>query len=96
MLTSKQRSYLRGLANPMEPIFQVGKGGVADSVVTAINDALVARELIKVRVLKNVDEDIRSIANVLGEKTGADVVQVIGRNLVLYRRNDENPVIVMP
>ncbi len=96
MLTSKQRSYLRGLANPLEPIFQVGKGGIAEGVIAAIDDALAARELIKVRVLRNVDDDIRSIADNLGTKTGAEVVQVIGRNVILYRQNDQDPRVVLP
>lgn len=96
MLTSKQRSFLRGLANPLEPIFQVGKGGISDSMTVAIADALAARELIKVRVLRSLDEDARSIADTLAAQTGADVVQVIGRNVVLYRRNAEEPKIELP
>lgn len=96
MLTSKQRSHLRSLANPLEPIFQVGKAGVGDTMTNAITDALAARELIKVRILKNVDDDVRTIANQLAAETGAELVQVIGRNLVLYRRNAEDPKIEFP
>ncbi|NLY54089.1 MAG: ribosome assembly RNA-binding protein YhbY [Firmicutes bacterium] len=96
MISSKQRSYLRGLANPLEPIFQVGKSGVSENVAEAINDALQARELIKVRVLKNVAQDPREVAEELAQATGASVIQVIGQNIVLYRRNPEEPVIDLP
>lgn len=96
MLTSKQRSFLRAMANPLEPIFQVGKAGVGDTITNAISDALAARELIKVRVLKNVDSDVREVADELAAQTGADVVQVIGRNVILYCRNTEDPKIELP
>ena len=96
MLTSKQRSFLRAMANPLEPIFQVGKGGIGETISDAIRDALAARELIKVRVLKNVETDVREVADDLATQTGADVVQVIGRNVVLYCRNPEEPKIELP
>lgn len=96
MLTSKQRGFLRGMANPLEPIFQVGKGGVGDNMASAIGDALNVRELIKVRVLKTVEDDTREVAEALAALTGADVVQVIGHNVVLYRRNVEEPKIDLP
>lgn len=96
MLTSKQRGFLRGMANPLEPIFQVGKSGLGDNTAVAIGQALDARELIKVRVLKNVDDDPREVAAALATLTGADVVQVIGHNVVLFRRNVEEPKIDLP
>ncbi len=96
MISSKQRSFLRGLANPLEPIFQVGKGGVSESSAQALSDALTARELIKVRVLKNIGEDPRAVAEELAQATGATVIQVIGQNVILYRRNEEEPVIELP
>jgi RNA-binding protein len=96
MLTSKQRSYLRGLANPLDPIFQIGKGGVTESLVQAISDALTARELLKVRMLSSVGDDIRHLAQTIADATQAEVVQTIGHNIVLYRRNAEKPRIELP
>jgi RNA-binding protein len=96
MLTSKQRSFLRSMANTYEPLVQIGKGSLTAPVATAVSEALEARELIKVRVLKNNDDDIRTLAAELAQQVGADVVQVIGRNFVLYRRRKEKPVIELP
>lgn len=96
MLTGKQRSYLRSLANNLDPIFQVGKGGINDNMVKQFNDALEARELIKVSVLKNSIEDTRDICNEAAELTGADIVQIIGNKFVLYKESKENKVLVLP
>ena len=96
MISSKQRSFLRGLANPLEPIFQIGKGGVSENLTQALSDALAARELIKVRVLKNMGEDPRAVAEELAQATEAIVIQVIGQNIILYRRNEEESVIELP
>lgn len=96
MISSKQRSFLRGLANPLEPIFQIGKGGLGENMAQAVNDALAARELIKVRVLRNTAEDPRTVATELAETTNAEVIQVIGQNIILYRRNVEEPKINLP
>ncbi len=93
MLNSKQRAKLRGFANTMETILQVGKGGIGEQLVKQVDDALTARELIKMRVLETAPEPVRETAQKLAEETGADVVQVIGTRFVLYRRNAENPVI---
>lgn len=93
MLTSKQRAQLRALANPMDAILQVGKGGIGDALVKQTDDALTARELIKMRVLDTSPEPVKDIAAKLGEAAHADVVQVIGTKFVLYRRNREKPVI---
>ncbi|MEN6313929.1 MAG: ribosome assembly RNA-binding protein YhbY [Clostridiaceae bacterium] len=87
MLTSKQRSYLRSLANTVEPIFQVGKGGIGDNLIRQFNDALEARELVKATVLKNAEADVRGICEEIAEQTGAEVVQVIGSKFVLYRES---------
>ena len=95
MISSKQRSFLRGLANPLEPIFQVGRGGLGENMIQAVSDALDARELIKIRVLKNSAEDARTVASELAEATNADVIQVIGQNIILYRRNAEEPKITL-
>lgn len=96
MLTGKQRGYLRGLANTVPPIFQVGKGGINENMVKQFDDALEARELIKATVLKNSLEDNRNICEELAERTGAEVVQVIGSKFVLYRESKNNKVIELP
>lgn len=93
MLTSKQRAKLRGIANPMETILQVGKGGINDALIKQVNDALTARELIKMRVLDNAPASLREIADQLAEATNSDVVQTIGTRFILYRRNNKKPVI---
>ena len=93
MLTSKQRAVLRGMANSMDTIFQVGKGGISDTLVAQTDDALRARELIKLRVLENSGSTAREAAEQLAEQTGSEVVQVIGSRFVLYRRNPKKPVI---
>ena len=95
-MTSKQRAYLRGLANKETPILHVGKGGVIDTVVKQADDALTARELIKGRTLETAPETARETAEALAAAVAAEVVAVTGRNFVLYRRNPENPVITLP
>lgn len=85
-MTTKQRSYLKSLAMTMDPIFQVGKGSVSDEMADAVAEALEARELIKLNVLKNCLDDPKEIAAVLAERTHAEVVQVIGRKIVLYKQ----------
>ena len=87
MLTSKQRAYLRGLAQNLETIFQVGKGGVTENMCEQIGNALEARELIKLRVLDNSEYTAKEAANEIAENVGADVVQVIGTRFVLYRES---------
>ncbi|TCK98146.1 RNA-binding protein [Natranaerovirga hydrolytica] len=93
MLTSKQRAYLKKLANPIDPIFQVGKSGVTPDVTKAIADALEAREIIKINVLKNCIEHPKDIAEKLAERTQSNIVQVIGRKIILYKESKENPKI---
>ncbi len=95
MITTKQRAQLRALANPIEVILQVGKSGIIDTLVTQVDDALTARELIKIKVLENAPVNAREAAQELAEKTGADVVQVIGMKVSLYRRNNKDPKIVL-
>ncbi len=95
MITTKQRAQLRALANPIEVILQVGKSGIIDTLVTQVDDALTARELIKIKVLENAPVNAREAAQELAEKTGADIVQVIGMKVSLYRRNNKDPKIVL-
>lgn len=90
MLTSKQRAQLRALANPIDTIMQVGKGGVTENLIATVSDALEARELIKLRVLENSDYTPREAADTLAEATGADVVAVIGTRFVLYRESEKH------
>ena len=84
-MTSKQRAYLKGLAQTMEPIFQIGKNSLTPENTKAIAEALEARELIKISVLQNCLEDPKEMAQVLAERTHSQVVQVIGKKIVLYR-----------
>jgi len=98
-MTSKQRAYLRGLANPIETILQVGKGGINENTVKQVSDALEARELIKLRVLENSLMTAREAGEELAEAVGAEVVQTIGTRFVLYRASKTLPVekrIVLP
>lgn len=95
MLTSKQRAYLRGLGNTLEPIFLIGKGGVTDTMIKEIDAALEKRELIKLKVLNNSLENPREASNIIADQIGADVVQVIGGKFILYRQSQENPQIVI-
>lgn len=95
-MTSKQRSYLKGLASTIDPIFQIGKGSVTPEITKAIGEALDARELIKVSVLKNCFDDPKEIAQIIAERTHSQVVHVIGRKIVLYKPDPKNPRIVLP
>lgn len=96
MLTSKQRAYLRGLANRLETILIVGKGEITDNIVNQADTALTAREIIKGKVLENSAYSSREAAELIADKCSADVVQVIGSKFVLYRPNPDEPVIVLP
>ncbi|NLY55432.1 MAG: YhbY family RNA-binding protein [Firmicutes bacterium] len=96
MLNSKQRAYLRSLANTEQLLVHVGKGGVVDTLVKQVDDALTARELIKVRVLPNSGQERDEIADQLAEAVRAEVVQRIGNNFVLWRRNLKEPKILLP
>ena len=90
MITSKQRAYLRSLAVNLPAIMQIGKGGLGDNLIKTVDDALEAKELIKLSVLENSDETARSAADSIAEATGADVVAVLGRKIVLYRESKKH------
>ncbi len=96
MLTSKQRAYLRSLANKLDTILIVGKGEISDNIIMQADTALTARELIKCKALENSAYSSREAAEIIAEKCSADVVQVIGSKFVLYRPNPDEPVIVLP
>ena len=95
-MTSKQRAYLKSLASNITPIFQVGKGSLSPEMVTAIDEALEKRELIKLSVLKNCLDDPKEIAEMVAERTHSQVVHVIGKKIVLYKENKDNKKIILP
>ena len=90
MITSKQRAYLRGLANGIDTIFQLGKGGLNHNFIAQVDSALEARELIKMRILDNSLYTAKGAAEEIASQVGADVVQTIGTKFVLYRESKEN------
>ena len=96
MLNGKQRAYLRSIANTIDTILIIGKGGITEQVVKQADDALTAREIIKGKVLENSKLNSRQVADQLSEVTSSDVVQVIGSKFVLYRPNPDEPQIKMP
>ena len=95
-MTSKQRAYLRGLANTMEPIVHVGKDGVNDNIIKQASEALEARELIKGTVLQNSPMNAREAITALCEGANAEPVQCIGNRFVMYRARKKDPKIVLP
>lgn len=96
MLSGKQKRFLRAEAHHLNPIFQVGKSGVNDNMIKQISDALEARELIKISVLQNCEEDKEVVAEQLVKGTEAELVQIIGNIIVLYKRSKEHKQIVLP
>lgn len=95
-MTSKQRSYLKGLASNITPIFQIGKSSLTPEMIEAFHDALEKRELIKISVLRNCADDPNELAQMIAERTNSQVVMVIGKKIVLYRRAKKNPKIELP
>ena len=96
MLTGKQKSYLKGLSHNMQPIIQIGKNGVNEVLVKTIEDALEARELIKISVLQNCLEEPKTMAIDIADVLEAEVVQVIGRTIILYKQSRKKKQIVLP
>ncbi len=95
-MTSKQRAYLKGLAMNIDPVFQVGKASVSPEIVSAVEECFNTHELIKLAVLKNCFDDPKEIAEVIAERTHSQVVQVIGKKIVLYRPDKDKPKIKLP
>lgn len=93
MLNSRQRAQLRAMANDMETILQIGKSGISDNTIKQVNDALEARELIKLRILETCPTSVRETADLVAEKTGCNVVQVIGSRFILYKESKNNKTI---
>lgn len=96
MLTSKQRAFLRSMGQEMEPILQIGKGGIGEQLIKQADDALEARELIKIRLLRNATLSLKEATEALCEATGADPVQQVGRVALIYRRSRRSPRIELP
>jgi len=96
MINSKQRAFLRGLANSVPALYQIGKGGINENMIKLINDTLEVNELIKVHVLGNSSSDVRELCNELATATNAEPVQVIGSRFVLYKESVENKTIKLP
>jgi len=95
-MTSKQRAYLKSLAMKIDPIYNIGKGSISPELVQGVRDALEARELIKIGVLQNCMDDPKELANVLAERTRSQVVQVIGKKIVLYKESKNHKRIELP
>ncbi|WP_040948300.1 ribosome assembly RNA-binding protein YhbY [Gorillibacterium massiliense] len=96
MLTGKQKRYLRSMAHHLTPIFQVGKGGMNDHLIRHVEEALETRELIKVSILNNCMDDRDEIAAELAEGASAELVQVIGKTIVLYKESTDHKTIELP
>lgn len=95
-MTSKQRAYLRGLANSIQPIFQIGKSGLSENLLKQLDDALEARELIKINVLGTAPEAVRTLGNQIADGTNSIFVQAVGNKITLYRAKKKNPTIILP
>jgi RNA-binding protein len=93
MINSKQRAYLRGMANGIETILQIGKSGINENLIKQVDEALTARELIKMRVLETCPVSAREAAQSIADDINADIVQVIGAKMVLFKQNEKKPVI---
>lgn len=89
LLTGKQKRFLRAFATSLDPLFQIGKAGITENLVQQVDQALKARELIKLRVLPQCPEDVKKVAQKLKELTDSELVQVIGRNFILYRQGEK-------
>lgn len=94
-ITSKQRAYLKSLAQKIEPIFQIGKNGLTPEITEAIDLALEAREIVKISVLQNCLEDPRDMAQLLSDRIKCITVQIIGKKIVIYRPSKKNPKITL-
>ncbi len=96
MLTGKQRSYLKALANPLKPVIQLGKEGITDAFINQVNETIEKRELVKVHVLESCALPIDEVADIVAMRTRSEFVQSIGRKFVIYRKHKEKPVIELP
>lgn len=95
-MTSKQRAYLRGLANTIDAIFQIGKSGVTDNLINQLSDALEARELIKISVLETAPANAKTLGVEIAEATNSTLVQTVGSKITLYRPRKKDSKIMLP
>ena len=95
-MTSKQRAYLKGLAMNIDPILSLGKASLTPEFTNSVAEALAARELVKINVLKNCMDDPREIAAIIAERTKSEIVQVIGRKIVFYKESKDKKKIELP
>ena len=95
-MTSKQRAYLRGVANTIDPIFQIGKNGLTDVLIQQLDDALEARELIKITILETAPENVKDLGNKISERTNSIFVQAVGNKITLFRQKKKNSKINLP
>ncbi len=96
MLTTKQRAILRSMAVEIDTILQIGKGGISEHVMLQISDALTARELIKISVLENAQENTKFYSEKIQQLIKCDIVQVIGRKIIIYKKNEKKTIIQLP
>lgn len=96
MLTGKHRSYLKSLANNIDPTFQIGKNGISDNFIKQVEEAIESRELIKIKILQNSMLHPTEVANEIADKIDAEFVQSIGSKFVLYKESKENKKIQLP
>ena len=95
-MTSKQRAYLKSLAMKIDPVFRVGKDSISPELIEGVREAIDARELIKIAVLQNCMDDPKEVAQTLAERTRSEVVQVIGKKIVLYKESRDRKKIQLP
>lgn len=95
MISSKQRAYLRTMANTLNPIFQIGKGGLNENLIKSVDEALENRELIKLTILDNSTQNVKEACAYIAEHTGSEQIQCIGRRFVLYRESKEHKTILL-
>ncbi|NLK95247.1 MAG: ribosome assembly RNA-binding protein YhbY [Clostridiales bacterium] len=96
MITGKQRAYLRGLAQNIDPIFQIGKRGIEDTFIIQVEEALEKREIIKIKVLENSGLNTREASDIICERVNCEGIQAIGNKIVLYKKSKKNPKIELP
>ncbi len=92
-LTSKERAKLRAIGNGIDALVRVGKDGMSSNIVESLNDALRTKELVKVKMLNNSEEDIKAVAAELAEKSGAELIHIMGKTILFFKENKEKPVV---
>ncbi len=95
MINSKQRAVLRKMANTIEPVIHIGKGGITENLIQQTEQTLYSKELVKFSILRNVTDPVREICENIAKQTEADIVQIIGRKFVLYKKNPDEPVLMI-